>query len=589
MRTSLKRAPVGAALALVMAGTGLGSAAQARTTGAGAADASGAAAAAVAGPALTVDPTAAQHPISPDIYGLNFANEALAKELRLPVDRWGGNATTRYNYLTDSYNAGSDWYFENLHYNNPTAALPDGSQVDNFVDQNIRTGTKSLLTVPLIGWTASGRNDNCGFSVTKYGAQQNTDVWRPDCGNGTKPDGTTLVTGNDPADTSVPIGPDFTQGWVTYLKQKYGAASAGGVSYYDLDNEPQLWRWTHRDVHPAEVGWNEMRDDTYATAAALKQADPTAKTLGPAEWGYPALTYTGGGGCPGGCSQSFAQWYLQQMAAYEQQHGTRILDYFDIHLYPQENLNGDPGDAAMQALRLRSTRQLWDPTYVDESWLNQPLDFIPRLKSLIAQNYPGTKTAISEYGWGAYDSMNGGLAEGDILGIFGREGLDMATLWGTLNSTDPAAYAFRMYRNYDGQGGSFGDVSVQASSQDQGTLAVSGRTARSQDPRALDHLALSEGGHGRGGRRRFLLGEGGPEPSPGRSANHADEYGAAVEALHGCGLGRAAMALDLSRRRGRNEGLKLHRGCVDCCVCGGFVRSADMWCSKSWLRGKIGF
>src|SRR5271168_1452611 len=52
-------------------------------------------------------------------------------------------------------------------------------------------------------------------------------------------------------------------------------------------------------------------------------------------------------------------------------------------------------------------------------------------------------------------------------------------------------------------------------------------------PRALDHLALSEGGHGRGGWRRVLLGEGGPEPSPGGSANHADEYGAAVEALHG--------------------------------------------------------
>ena len=51
--------------------------------------------------------------------------------------------------------------------------------------------------------------------------------------------------------------------------------------------------------------------------------------------------------------------------------------------------------------------------------------------------------------------------------------------------------------------------------------------------RALDHVVLSEGGRGRGGRSRVLLGEGGPEPSPGGSANHADEYGAAVEALHG--------------------------------------------------------
>src|SRR5512144_1894007 len=51
-------------------------------------------AASMAGPALAVDAAADQHPISPDIYGLNFADPKLAAELRLPVDRWGGNRTT---------------------------------------------------------------------------------------------------------------------------------------------------------------------------------------------------------------------------------------------------------------------------------------------------------------------------------------------------------------------------------------------------------------------------------------------------------------------------------------------------------------
>jgi len=90
----------------------------------------------------------------------------------------------------------------------------------------------------------------------------------------------------------------------------------------------------------------------------------------------------------------------------------------------------------------------------------------------VAQYYPGTKVAITEYNWGALDDINGALAEADVLGIFGREGLDLATMWGEPQPTQPGAYAFRMYRDYDGAGGRFGDVSVSAASGDQGRLAV---------------------------------------------------------------------------------------------------------------------
>src|SRR6185436_10436679 len=48
--------------------------------------------------ALNVDVNANRHSISPYIYGMNFADVALASELGLPVRRWGGNATTRYNW-----------------------------------------------------------------------------------------------------------------------------------------------------------------------------------------------------------------------------------------------------------------------------------------------------------------------------------------------------------------------------------------------------------------------------------------------------------------------------------------------------------
>jgi hypothetical protein len=448
------------------------------------------AAAAIGGPSLVVDLGAPRHPISPEIYGMNFADEELAAELRLPVRRWGGNATTRYDFATDTTNRGSDWYFENVPGSADPANLPDGSESDLFVEQDRRTGTDSVLTLPLIGWKPKARDFSCGFSIAKYGPQRDSDAqWRPDCGNGVRPDGTN-VTGNDPHDTSVEIGPEYVTDWLAHLTGKYGTAAQGGVRFYNFDNEPDIWHATHRDVHPAGASYDELRDSTYAIGAAVKAADPGAQTLGPVGWGWNSLFLSGhdqetcnrlGGSCWGNPPDRaahggtpFGEWYLARMRDYEQEHGVRLLDYYDNHWYPQGSgvAFGNGNDPATNALRLRSTRNLWDPTYVDESWINDTTRLIPRMKEMVAANYPGTKTAITEYNWGALDSINGALAQADVLGIFGREGLDLATLWAPPSADQPGAYAFRMFGNYDGQGGRFGDTSVKATSADQDRLAI---------------------------------------------------------------------------------------------------------------------
>ncbi|HTP65484.1 MAG TPA: glycoside hydrolase family 44 protein [Geobacteraceae bacterium] len=441
------------------------------------------------GPGMSINTAAGRHPISADIYGMNYAEEQLAADLRLPVDRWGGNSTSRYNWKANLHNTGSDWYFENI----PDGAnVTDGSASDLFVEQDRRTGTRTLMTVPLIGWTP--RSDSsldhpyaCGFKVSKYGAQQSTDSWDPDCGNGVHTNGTDNITGNDPTDTSTAIDPTFVTGWLNHLTGKYGTATNSGVAYYDLDNEPMLWNSTHRDVHPNAATYDEMRDHTYLYAAALKAADPSAETLGPVLWGWCAYFYSALDQCGAGSNDYnahnntyFVPWYLQQMKAYQDQHGTRILDYLDLHNYPAADsvsLN-TACSPSIQDLRLRSTRSLWDTTYVDESWIARMgleegiVKLIPRMKDWVNSNYPGTKLAISEYNWGGLESINGAQTQADVLGIFGREGLDLATIWGPPISGQPGAFAFRIYRNYDGSGHGFGDISVQAQSADQSMLAV---------------------------------------------------------------------------------------------------------------------
>jgi hypothetical protein len=203
-------------------------------------------------------------------------------------------------------------------------------------------------------------------------------------------------------------------------------------------------------------------------------------------WGWCAYFYSARDNCAAGIDYSshgntyFVPWYLQQLQTYQQQHGMRLLDYLDLHYYPQASgVSLSPaGDAATQALRLRSTRSLWDPTYIDESWISDTapggvaVQMIPRMKAWVDANYPGTKLALTEYNWGALDHINGALAQADVLGIFGREGLDLATLWGPPTSSQPGAFAFRMYRDYDGAHVKFGDVSVQAASADQDRLTI---------------------------------------------------------------------------------------------------------------------
>ena len=231
------------------------------------------------GPDLAVDAAASRHAISPFIYGMNqysasFASVAPA--VRLPVERWGGDATTRYNWQLDVSNAAADWYFETSP--NSNTGYPDSSEFNDTVARDRGTGVKTMNTVPMVGWTTK-REHVCGYSVAKYGAQKEIDPYNSDCGKGVRLDGSQIV--NDPSDTSVPIGPQFTKDWVAYLVKRFGDARHGGVAMYSLDNEPELWQWTHIDVHPDYPGYDELttRGITYATA--IKQVDSTALVSGP--------------------------------------------------------------------------------------------------------------------------------------------------------------------------------------------------------------------------------------------------------------------------------------------------------------------
>jgi len=453
-----------------------------------------------AGPTLIfVDAAAKRHAISPLIYGVNFASASQLKALNFTLNRQGGNNYTRYNWQANTLNIDNDYFFESLPgeaYGYPNSLVP-GERADSFIAATHSAGAQPMITIPMLGWVAkvvSPSKNLASFSVAKYGPQQKTDPQRPDAGNGIKLDGK-LITGNDPNDASQPADPKFQQAWINHLIGKWGKASQGGVRYYLLDNEPGLWHSTHQDVHPVGVKYAEYLQDVVSYTSMIKALDPNAQTLGPEEWGYTAIAqsgfdqqYAGAHNYQGHPDKDanggldFMPYLLTQLHQRDMQTKQRLLDVFTFHIYPQ-GIDGGGGandvSPRIQTVRNRSTRSLWDPNYTDESWIKNKIMLIPRLRSLVNTYYPGTKIGITEYSWGAEKFIGGATAQADILGIFGREGLDLAARWTTPDAATPTFKAMQMYRNYDGKNSAFGSVSVSDTVPDSDTLSSFASVRRS--------------------------------------------------------------------------------------------------------------
>jgi len=443
--------------------------------------------------AVNVDANASRHAINPQVYGVAFASQADLSALNVPLNRSGGNSTSTYNWQTDAHNTAQDYYWESISEcfgagGNPPCMTPGGGP-DAFITATKAANAEPLITIPMLDWIAKRGDDHpffCSFPKTIYPNQDSFDQFDTNCGNGQN--GGVLIAGSDPNNAYVPSDVNTQQGWVQHLINTWGAAAKGGVKYYILDNEHSIWFSTHFDVHPQGPGMDEIAGKMISYGGMVRTNDANAVIFGPEEYGWTGYFYSGkdqqyfettGDFNPadfpdrsthGG--MDYMPWLLGALHTDEVNTGVRKLDVFSLHYYPQENEYSNAVDTATQLLRNRSTRSLWDPTYKDTSYINDYVMLVPRMKSWVAANYPGLKTAITEYNWGAEDHINGATTQADIYGIFGREGLDMATRWTTPANTTPTFKSMQMYRNYDGNQSTFGDTSVQATFADPDSLTA---------------------------------------------------------------------------------------------------------------------
>jgi PKD repeat protein len=431
---------------------------------------------------ITVDVNASRHAIDPRVYGIAYGTTAQLNDLHVPLNRYGGNNSSRYNWQLNADNRAQDWYFESIGDSSSVA----GERGDTFISTTQAGGARAMITIPMLDWIArlgSNRGKLASYSQAKYGAQTGNDAqWFPDAGNGILKSTNQPITNNDPADANTGNTSTIQQQWVQAMVNRWGPASAAAPRYYILDNEPSIWHSTHRDVHPVGATMDEIRDRILNYASQVRAADPNARIVGPEEWGWSGYFFSGYDqqyGSQHGWSylpdranhggMDYLPWLLNQLKL----DGRHLLDIFTVHYYPQGGEFSNDVSMTMQLTRNKSTRSLWDPNYMDPTWINDKVMLIPRLRNWVNAYYDaGTPIGITEYNWGAESHINGATAQADILGIFGREGLDVAARWTTPDASTPTYKAIKMYRNYDGNQSTFGDVSLAASGPNPDNVAV---------------------------------------------------------------------------------------------------------------------
>lgn len=435
--------------------------------------------------AFTIDPAANLQPISRFIYGTNTVAPAAAGHT---LERLGGNRWTAYNWETNASNAGSDWYFQNDSYLGGGTA--PGGAVAPTLQRTADRNQAALVTVPINGYVAADKNAD--GDVRNSGPSYLQTRFKPL--DPTK--GAAFSLTPDTADGYV-----YADEFVNWVNTTYPNRQTDPTKpiWFSLDNEPDLWRSTHAAVHPNPVTYAELVQKTTDYASAIKAVAPGSLVFGPVSYGWNGFTTLQD--APDAAGRDFLNFYLAQMKAAGQTAGRRLVDALDLHWYPEAQGGGvriteQNNSAAVVAARLQAPRSLWDPTYTETSWITQwstggPIDLINRMEGKIAAHYPGTKLAVTEYNYGGGDHISGGIAQADVLGVFGREGVYAASQWQLYASEPFVAGAFAMFRNFDGAGGTFGDTSVSATTTNTADSSVYA-SVDSADPNVLVVVAINK-------------------------------------------------------------------------------------------------
>lgn len=432
---------------------------------------------------VTINP-AQTKPISPWIYGINFYNGVTGAPPHLTIDRAGGNRWTAYNWETNASNAGSDYIYNNDNYLSSSGTPAEA--VRSFVAADQGLGMASMMTVQLQGLVSADENGPVSVVNPPDMTRFKTVVDKKSTVSGVA-----FTTSPDTSDANVYMD-EFLWAMDEKLPGIFGVSPAQ-PTFVSLDNEPEPWNFTHLEVQGATpVSSDDYISKTITLTKALKDQFPNVVIFGPVHYGFQGIyNWQGELSATENGTNWFPDKYLPAIKTASDTYGKPLVDVYDFHWYPEIydasgtrilNLTATTLTDAQVQLIVQGPRDLWDPTFNDDNnsnpWIYNELNhkairILPRLQAKVDSEFPGMKgLAITEYEGGGFNHIAGTIAQADMLGIFGAQGLFAANFWPPGGTYDFALAGFRVFRGFDGANASFGDTSVQATSSDVSKVVV---------------------------------------------------------------------------------------------------------------------
>ena len=376
--------------------------------------------------AIKVDAGANRHPISPLIYGVAYGDAAGLADLNAPLNRQGGNNTTRYNWQLNADNRASDYFFESIGDSSTRRLGSEATRSSRATKSGGRGHDADHPHDPLRRQPgAESRQDTWTASPSSQvrPAAESTDPYFPDAGNGVN----WRAAGTSPGTTRTTptwrTAPAFEAGWINHI---VGAVGPGGVLGrpeilpHGQRAEPLV---RHPPGRPPERPrrWTRSLNDIVAYSGPGQGGGPVgAAWSAPEEWGWDGYFYSGldqqygaGHGYAGrdpdrngprrhGLHPLPAQPIESRRATWRP--GKRLAGRAERPLLPA-------GRASSATTRLHSDGAAAQPLHPPalgpglrrrRAGSTPPSMLIPRLhRAGSAPTTPARKTAITEYNWGA--------------------------------------------------------------------------------------------------------------------------------------------------------------------------------------------
>ncbi|MEK7476898.1 MAG: glycoside hydrolase family 44 protein [Candidatus Coatesbacteria bacterium] len=365
---------------------------------------------------IFVDASQGRREISPWLYGRNGdltrkEERTLSLEAGVRIVRsTGGNNMTKYNWRND-LSTHPDW-FQNVYRQH----WPERAKAIQATP-----GIDGLFGLPVLGWVAkTDRYNYPDWTLDREGKRAHESLAGGGCA-------TLYLEPQTPEGSAALLDHWLSPGGL--------ALSATRFTLWHLDNEPNCWRGTHKDVSGTLMTGGEAVARFAAVAREVKARHPEILLMAPGFasewywWDWSDNSFVEG--------LPWTEFFIKRMAEESRKFGRNLIDLVDVHIYSsysqstdedclnEHRLWYDPGYEFPGANGVRGYPSGWDN--------NRKVEMLfARIEGWIDKYFgpdSGVGIGVTESGLESKKPMVWALWYASTLGVFADHGVRVFTPW----------------------------------------------------------------------------------------------------------------------------------------------------------------